>query len=60
MSDTMVWHAIRSNITVTRHSELELLPFSEFVSSTIYYMSWQLTTDSLTRGIISNLIGPDF
>jgi len=29
-------------------------------SSAIYYGSWQLTTDSLTRAKYLNLIGPDF
>jgi len=45
---TTVCSMTRSKVKVTSSSKLEILPFSNAISSVIYNGSWQLTTDSLT------------
>jgi len=55
---TTVCSMTRSEVKVTSPSKLEIRQFSK--ASTIYYVSCQLTTDSLTRAQCLNLIRPDF
>jgi len=43
----------KAKVKVTSPSKLEILSFSKVISSTIYNGSWQLTTDSQTKGTIS-------
>ena len=40
----------RSKVKVTRHLKLEILQFSKSISSAIFNVSWQMTTDSETIG----------
>ena len=47
-------------VKVMSPSQLEILPFSNVISSAINNGSWQLTTDSETRAHYLNLIWPDF
>ena len=44
----------RSKVKVTRPLKLEILQFSKSISSTIFNVSLQMTTDSETYGTISN------
>ena len=45
---TTVCCMTRSNVKVTRPLKLEILQFSKSISSAIFNMSWQMTTDSET------------
>jgi len=48
INDGMQYGMTRSKVKdkVTSFSKLEILPFSEAISSAIYNESWQLTTNS--------------
>ena len=45
---------------VTRPLKLEILQFSKSISSAIFNVSWQMTTDSETMEQYFILYGPDF
>jgi len=45
---TTVCRMTRSKVKVTRPLKLEILQFSKSISSTIFNVSWQMTTDSET------------
>ena len=44
----------RSKVKVTRPLKLEILRFSKCISTAIFNVSWQMTTDSENYGTISN------
>ena len=45
---TTVCRKTRSEVKVTRPLKLEILQFSKSISSAIFNVSWQMTTDSET------------
>ena len=45
---TTVCRMTRSKVKVTRQLKLEILRFSKSISSAIFNVSWQMTTDSET------------
>ena len=48
MHDGMPYDPIHSKVKVTRPLKLEILQFSKSISSGIFNVSWQMTTDSET------------
>jgi len=50
MHDGMPYGPIQVETQGHGVEELEILPFSKSISSTIFNGSWQMTADSLARG----------
>jgi len=48
MHDGMPYDPIQGHVKVTRPLKLEILQFSKSISSGIFNVSWQMTTDSET------------
>jgi len=56
----MVCHMTRYKVKVTRPLKLEILQFSKSISSGIFNVSWQMTTDSDTMEQYLNFLRTRF